>query len=545
MQDQVAQLKDIGIPSTFLNSSISLAEQSALMRKAVDGQYRLLYLSPERLAREDTLDWIGRLDRAFFVIDEAHCISEWGHEFRPEYRQLRVLRERFPTTAIAAFTASATLQVRRDILKQLDLRDADKVIVSFHRPNLRYLVRRCDAKTQGSYLLAALRSHEGENVIIYAPTIARVGETVDLLAQEGIAVIAYHGQMDPQSRRLNQERWMSDEVKVIVGTIAFGLGINKPSVRAVIHLSLPKSLEQYYQEAGRAGRDGLPADCALLWQGKDVGLLAHFTDEISDPAERQRSWQRYHTIKKFVESDECRHQQICRHFGESPSWSTCEACDVCSPLPAWVDEGAKAIPGKGQRPRRARAGEDSPLVDHLKEWRRTVARDSGLPAFVILHDVTLEAIAEQQPTTLAALRQIEGIGERKLELYGPPILDALRAYAAGDRWKSRSASVANPREETLRLLAEGHSLQRIAEIRGRTLQTVVGTVAELIEDGEVEMKADWVAQEHHELIEQAINTIGGTRLRAWKDALPEDVTYEEVRLVLAAVRRRQGSQNGR
>jgi ATP-dependent DNA helicase RecQ len=303
MQDQVAQLNQIGIPSGFLNSSVSAAEQSELMRRSVEGQYRLLYLSPERLAREDTLDWIEHLERAFFVVDEAHCISEWGHEFRPEYRQLRVLRERFPKTAIAAFTASATLPVRRDILKQLDLRDAHKVIISFHRPNLRYLVRRCDARTQESLLLAALRAHEGENVIVYAPTIARVGETVDLLAEKGIVAVPYHGQMDAATRRRNQERWMSDEVKVVVATIAFGLGINKLSVRAVIHLSLPKSLEQYYQEAGRAGRDGLPADCALLWQGKDVGLLAHFTDQISDPDERQRSWQRYHTIKKFVESE--------------------------------------------------------------------------------------------------------------------------------------------------------------------------------------------------------------------------------------------------
>src|SRR5437899_1663515 len=302
MQDQAAQLAQMGISSAVLNSSLAGAKQSLVMREAESGQYRLLYLSPERLARADTISWLKRVPVAFFAIDEAHCISEWGHEFRPEYRQLSCLRVHFPDRPIAAFTASATQRVRHDIIDQLRLRNPHKYIASFRRPNLRYVVKECDGRMQSSLLVRALRKHSDSNVIVYAPTIARVEETVDFLEEQGIPAIAYHGKMDAGTRRRNQERWMSDEVRVLVGTIAFGLGINKAAVRAVIHLSLPKSIEQYYQEAGRAGRDGLLADCLLLWQTRDAGLLAHFVEQITDPAEKQRAWQRYRAIRRFAES---------------------------------------------------------------------------------------------------------------------------------------------------------------------------------------------------------------------------------------------------
>src|SRR5579864_4524280 len=325
MQDQAAQLAQMGIPAAVLNSSVSDEQQTRVMREAREGAYRLLYLSPERLARGDTVAWLRQVPIGFFAIDEAHCISEWGHEFRPEYRQLSRLRTQFPDSPIAAFTASATRHVRHDIIEQLQLKDPDKYIASFHRPNLRYIVKQCDSFDQMELLVKAVRRQAGSSVIVYSPTIVRVARTVAYLRSNGIAAIGYHGQMDPATRKRNQEMWMSDEIKVLVGTIAFGLGINKASVRAVIHLSLPKSIEQYYQEAGRAGRDGQPADCLLLWQKQDAGLLAHFIQEIQDPAEKERAWQRFHKIRRFVDSALCRHRQICLHFGENPKWDSCGA----------------------------------------------------------------------------------------------------------------------------------------------------------------------------------------------------------------------------
>ena len=544
MQDQATQLAQMGIPAAVLNSTMNEAEQNKVMAKAREGAYRLLYVSPERVARGDTMGWMQQVPVTFFAIDEAHCISEWGHEFRPEYRQLNKLRGKFPDRPIAAFTASATRHVRHDILAQLQLRNPDKYIASFYRSNLRYLVRECDGLEQMEMLVKALQSYAGSNVIVYSPTINRVEETVDFLQDRDIAAVGYHGKMGAEERRRNQERWMSDEVRVLVGTIAFGLGINKAAVRAVIHLSLPKSIEQYYQEAGRAGRDGLSADCVLLWQKKDAGLLGFFANQIIDAEERNRAWERYRIIREFVESKKCRHRQICTHFGETPKWETCDACDVCGSAAEWLLR-PEALPSRAVGRKRlplqplaapAAGSEAAELREYLREWRRVMAKEKNVPAYIVLHDSSLEEICRRQPKYFAELLEIPGIGERKAELYGQEILDALGKFRQGRR-AAEAERAAKPADETLRLLSEGRTLDEIAQTRGRQVSTIVSAVANLVETGQVEFQSAWVSKEKQSVIEAACAKVGMDRLKALKDILPPEISYDEIKLVVGKVRR--------
>ena len=545
MQDQVAQLQQMGVAAAFLNSSQPFAEREKIIRRAARAEYRLLYLSPESVAQNATLDWLSKVPVSFFAIDEGHCISEWGHEFRPEYRELNRLRVRFPNCHVSAFTASATQRVRHDIIQQLGLRDPFRYIASFHRENLHYAAKQTNSRNQGGLLLRAVRHSEGGSVIVYVPTIARVGETVVFLDDNGIEAIGYHGKMESTERRSAQEKWMTDEVRVIVCTIAFGLGINKPSVRSVIHLALPKGLEQYYQEAGRAGRDGLPADCILLWQRGDAGTQAFFIKQIANDQERERAWQRYYDIRDYAESGECRQVRICKHFGEMPKWERCGACDVCSGMPDWLGDeagssakevplrkSAAAVSSAGTAP----AGFSSSLRESLRQWRSKVAKEKSTAAFVVMHDTTLDDLCSKMPRNLEELRKVSGFGEKKTQLYGEQVLALIREGAGRHDFAPPAAILSDAAAETLRLLRKGLTFEQVAATRERNIASVMELAARLIERGDCSFEECWLDRGKYKRIAEACSRLGDERLRPLKEALPEEIIYSEIRLVVADLR---------
>ncbi len=326
MKDQVDALTASGVPATFLNSSLNANDARARLRGLHNGEYRLLYAAPERLMLSGMLADLERWGVNLFAIDEAHCISEWGHDFRPEYRQIAQLRDRFPQVPFMALTATATERVREDIAEQLKLRDPARYVASFNRPNLNY---RISAKT-GAYgqVLDFLRAHPRDSGIIYCQARKTTESLAEKLRADGIKAAPYHAEVPKDERSGNQEGFLRDEIRVICATIAFGMGINKPNVRFVIHYDLPKNIEGYYQETGRAGRDGLPSECLLLFSPGDVQKYLGFISE-KPPAEQVIAREQLSQMVHYAECSGCRRVELLAYFGEDSAEENCGACDNC------------------------------------------------------------------------------------------------------------------------------------------------------------------------------------------------------------------------
>lgn len=337
MQDQVRLLDGMGIAATFLNSSLDGAETAQRQRALLDGRIKLLYVAPERLLMPEFLDGFlaqlrERVGLTALVVDEAHCVSEWGHDFRPEYRQLAAVRERCGQLPCWAFTATATERVRRDIVAQLALHDPAVHVSSFNRPNLYYAVRH---KDRNSYRELLEQARKGESGIIYCLSRKRVEELAERLNADGVDALPYHAGLPANTRRDHQDRYIRDDVQVMVATIAFGMGINKPDVRWVVHYDLPRTIEGYYQEAGRAGRDGEPARCTLYFGPGDIRTTEFLIQqkihpETGEPLEEEQriARQQLRQVLDYAESGECRRRVQLRYFGESFD-PPCGACDNC------------------------------------------------------------------------------------------------------------------------------------------------------------------------------------------------------------------------
>ena len=444
MADQVAQLNALKIPALLLNSSQQSAQQREVQQKLRAGFEGILYVAPERFAAPSFQALMNRLKPRLFVVDEAHCVSFWGHDFRPDYMRLAEVREALGMPVTIALTATATPQVRNDIARFLKLRSPKVHVTGFDRPNLRYASRffRNDGEKQEA-LLNGLPLARGTG-IVYCATRKAVEELTALLQEKfpQRTICGYHAGMEQPQRKAAQERFMRESDAVIVATNAFGMGINKPDIRFVLHYNLPGSVEAYYQEAGRAGRDGHRADCMLYHCPRDFGIQEFFIDKIGENnpdlkpghvAQLQANAARkLEAMMQYAKSWYCRRWNILNYFGESSYIKDC-ACDVCrgavKRLPAKTSESSSRRERKVRKAPRSEAPLDTAAEVRyklLREVRLKLAQRDGVPAFCVMHDRVLTEVARHAPSNNAALLSISGIGPKIAAKYGEAFLSALR-----------------------------------------------------------------------------------------------------------------------
>ncbi len=537
MQDQVTALTQLGVRAAFINSSLDIEAQRDVARQALAGELDLLYVAPERLMTEGFQNLLGRIQIALIAIDEAHCISQWGHDFRPEYLQIASLRERFPDIPCIAVTATADEPTQREILERLQIPPEGLAVTGFDRPNIRYAV--IPKKSPRQQLLTFIqRDHPGEAGIVYCFSRKSVEETAEWLVEHGIEALPYHAGLAGETREQNQRRFIQEEGLIVVATIAFGMGIDKPNVRFVAHLDVPRSLEAYYQETGRAGRDGLPADAWMTYSLADIVTMRRILE--GSEADEKQKWVEQHKLNQlfgYCETVTCRRQVLLAYFGQ-PLDAACGNCDNCTtPVEQWdgtvaAQKVMSCVARTGQRfgvghvvdvllgnatdkvsrfghdqlptfgagkelaatewqavirqlvasnflrvditgfggirlteacgpvlkgltpvyfrkeakpePRSRRrpavlASPDAPerpddktLFDALRRLRLDLARDQGVPPYVVFGDTTLTAMVRHRPTTLDAFARLSGVGQVKLERYGDDFIEAIRRHEGLD-----------------------------------------------------------------------------------------------------------------
>ncbi len=432
MKDQVDALEQTGIAATFLNSTVEPVERARRVAGLERGAYEIVYVAPEGL-RTHLLAELGRVEMGLVAVDEAHCISHWGHDFRPAYRELVGLRRRFAGVPFLALTATATRRVEADVIEQLGMRDPLVVRGSFFRPNLHLHAYRKAARIDGERavppvreaVLRLVRHRAGQSGIVYCLSRRATESTAAYLERGGVRAAAYHAGLEAGERARVQEAFQADDVEVVVATIAFGMGIDKSDVRYVIHRDMPRSVEGYSQEVGRAGRDGLPSDCVLFYSWSEVTQYDRFAAG-APPEVAERVCAQAREMFAFADAPACRHQALARHFDETiePCGASCDACTMADVL-AEAPSAKRAPRAKVSRATVTDDPVEAEAFERLRRFRREVATAAGVPAYVVFHDATLLAMVRGRPTTLAELAEVPGVGSRKLERYGARFLACL------------------------------------------------------------------------------------------------------------------------
>ena len=518
MKDQVAALKLSGVPAAYLNSSLTASQLELATKRACDGAYKIIYVAPERLQAPSFIRFARQANISLFAVDEAHCVSQWGQDFRPNYLRIAEFIAQLPKRPpVGAYTATATSRVREDIIRFLGLRQPVTASTGFDRPNLFFEV--CQPKSKYEGLRCILLDKQGQSGIVYCATRKSVEEVTDRLREDGIAAGRYHAGLSDEERRRSQEDFQYDRIQVMVATNAFGMGIDKSNVSFVIHYNMPRSMEAYYQEAGRAGRDGSPADCILLYSGQDIitgkWLIEHgepnpdLTQQEQEQVKRE-DYRRLFTMVDYCTKANCLREFILRYFGQRAE-HTCDACSRCvsghypqvngmkRPTKrelAAMDPSARQLPKAGkslvQLKGGSLSGDQAQLFEALRATRLELSRQQNVPAYVVLDNQSLTDLAMKRPHSRQELLQVRGFGRVKTDNFGQAFLDSIAAWErehGGTVLRDSSADQAVARYNgSRRMNASDRELLRKAYLNGVTISQLAAIHSRSEDDIRAELK---------------------------------------------------------